>query len=270
MTSKKKKTDISLVVSTYNWPSALRLCLMSILEQTVLPLEVIIADDGSGPETAALIEAFQDQFPLPLIHVWQEDSGFQLARIRNRAMAKAKGAYIVQIDGDLILHKSFLRDHLQFRQEKSFVSGSRVMLSKELSEQLLAEQNIKVSLFSKGVSNFFNGVRVPFVARRMERYRNRDIMYVRGCNMAFWKKDIITVNGYNESFVGWGREDNDIAVRLSNAGIKKRAIKHAGIVFHIFHTIKSRADLEENDILLKKAIDEGLIRSPKGLDQYSS
>lgn len=268
MTSKKKKTDISLVVSTYNWPSALRLCLMSILEQTMMPREVIIADDGSGVETAALIREFQNKFPVPLVHVWQEDNGFQLARIRNKAMAKAKGEYVVQIDGDLILHKSFIRDHFKFRKEKSFVTGSRVMLSKELSKRLLVNQTIKVSLFSKGVSNFFNGVRMPFVATRMERYRNRDLMYVRGCNMAFWKKDIIAVNGYNESFVGWGREDNDIAVRLNNAGLKKRALKHAGIVFHIFHTIKSRADLEENDILLKQTIDDGIILSPKGLDQY--
>ncbi|WP_114793227.1 glycosyltransferase family 2 protein [Niabella yanshanensis] len=268
MTSKKKKIDISLVVSTYNWPSALRLCLMSILEQTMMPREVIIADDGSELETTVLLEEFKNKFPIPLVHVWQKDNGFQLARIRNKAMAKAKGEYIVQIDGDLILHKSFVRDHFKFRKEKSFVTGSRVMLSKELSERLLANQIIKVSLFSKGVSNFFNGVRMPFIARRMERYRNRDVMYVRGCNMAFWKRDIFAVNGYNESFVGWGREDNDIAVRLNNAGLKKRAMKHAGIVFHIFHTIKSRADLEENDILLKQAIENGIILSPKGLDQY--
>lgn len=241
---------------------------MSIAAQSILPEEVIIADDGSGSETEALIKEFQNDFPVPLRHVWQADEGFQLARIRNKAIAKASGTYIVQIDGDLILHKSFIKDHFKFKKEGCFVTGSRVMLSKELSGQLLEKQSIKVSVLTKGVSNVFNGIRMPSLAKRMMRYRNRDVMYVRGCNMAFWKKDIIAVNGYNESFIGWGREDNDIAVRLVNAGTAKRTLKHAGIVFHIYHPIKSRDDLEDNDKLLKEAIDSGVVYAQNGLSQH--
>lgn len=268
MTYREDKTGISLIVSTYNWPEALKLCLMSIAAQSVWPEEVIIADDGSGTETEALIKEFQSNFPVPLIHVWQADDGFQLARIRNKAIAKARGTYIVQVDGDLILHKNFIQDHFKFKKEGSFVTGSRAMLSKELSAKLLAKQSIKVSALTKGVSNVFNGIRILSLAKRMEHYRNSDVMYVRGCNMAFWKKDIIAVNGYNESFIGWGREDNDIAVRLVNTGIEKRTLKHAGIVFHIYHPIKSRADLEDNDQLLKKAIESGVVYAQNGLSQH--
>lgn len=268
MVSRKYKTGISLIVSTYNWPEALKLCLISIEAQEVLPEEVIIADDGSGNATAVLIKEFQEKFPIPLIHVWQPDNGFQLARIRNKAIAKATGEYIVQVDGDLILHKRFIKDHYKFKKNNSFVTGSRVMLSKELSEKLIAKQSTKVSVLKKGTSNILNGIRIPSLARRLEKYKNRNLMYVRGCNMAFWIKDIKAVNGYNESFIGWGREDNDIAVRLVNAGVEKRTLKHAGVVFHIYHSIKSRSDLEENDRLLKEAIDNKIIYVQNGLSQH--
>ncbi|WP_409966384.1 Chondroitin synthase [Mycovorax composti] len=268
MATAANQANISLIVSTYNWPEALRLCLMSIRAQSMLPKEVIIADDGSGKATEQLIDEFRKDFPIPLIHVWQEDKGFQLARIRNKAFAKASGDYIVQIDGDLILHKRFIKDHFDFKRENCFVTGSRVIMSPELSERLLKKKDIKVSVLSKGITNVFNGLRIPFLSRLMHGYRQNDIMYVRGCNMAFWKKDLITVNGYDESFVGWGREDNDIAVRLNNAGVQKRTMKYAGVVFHIYHPMKSHADLEKNDYLLRKAVEEGTILSSLGISQY--
>src|SRR5687768_10761216 len=93
----------SLIISTYNWPEALNLCLMSIKSQTLLPDEIIIADDGSSGETKVLIENFQRSFEVPILHVWQPDQGFQLSRIRNKAIARATKEYIIQIDGDLIL-----------------------------------------------------------------------------------------------------------------------------------------------------------------------
>lgn len=62
---------ISLVVTTYNWPAALELVLISIRRSDVFPTEVIIADDGSKKETAELIKRYQTDFPVPLYHCWQ-------------------------------------------------------------------------------------------------------------------------------------------------------------------------------------------------------
>ena len=96
----------SLIISTYNWPEALRLCLLSVLGQSVLPDEVIIADDGSTGQTADVVEAMRPLFPVKLIHVWQEDNGFQLSKIRNKAIAMSSCDYIIQVDGDLIFSVS--------------------------------------------------------------------------------------------------------------------------------------------------------------------
>jgi glycosyltransferase involved in cell wall biosynthesis len=143
---------VSLIVSTYNWPEALNLCLISIGKQTLLPDEVIIADDGSTDKTLKLIEKHKRNFPIPIIHVWQPDDGFQLSKIRNKAIAASSQKYIVQIDGDLILEKHFIQDHVAFRKENTFVSGSRVIMNSDLSKKLIMLQKTNVPLTSKGVT----------------------------------------------------------------------------------------------------------------------
>src|SRR5690606_6115352 len=115
----------SLVISTYNWPEALSLCLKSILKQTVMPVEIIIADDGSDNRTKSVIEEFQHKSALIVKHIWHEDAGFRLAQIRNKAIHHAQTDYIIQIDGDIILNKSFIEDHLYVREHGCFLRGTR-------------------------------------------------------------------------------------------------------------------------------------------------
>ena len=111
---------VSLIVTTYNWPAALDVTLASVALQTRMPSEVIVADDGSGPETENVVRGWTVRMPCPVHHVWQEDTGFRLARSRNRAIAHATGEYIVLIDGDMVLHPKFVTDRLAGRPEQSF------------------------------------------------------------------------------------------------------------------------------------------------------
>ncbi|EJW97477.1 lipooligosaccharide biosynthesis glycosyltransferase, partial [gut metagenome] len=194
----KKNFSISLIVSTYNWPQALNLCLQSILAQSILPDEIVIADDGSKSDTLSLINETKKTSAVPILHVWHEDKGFRLTVIRNKAIAQCSKDYIIQIDGDVILHKDFIKDHIRFAQKGSFVTGSRVIIEKELAERLLSTQSYQVSIFTKGTHSILNGIRLPFLSPLQEKYRHDDILYVRGCNMAFWREDLIKVNGYNE------------------------------------------------------------------------
>ncbi|RYZ99436.1 MAG: glycosyltransferase [Sphingobacteriaceae bacterium] len=259
----------SLNISTYNWPGALRLCLLSIKAQKVLPDEVVIADDGSTEETKLLIEEFQQDFPVPIKHIWHADEGFQLAKIRNRAIAASSFEYIIQIDGDLILHPKFIADHIAFSKKGAFVTGSRVILDKAYSERLLNEDSVDISLSEKGIRNRSNGYRVGFLRNYMAaRYRKNDVFYMRGCNMAFWRDDLVKVNGYNEAFSGWGREDNEIAVRLLNTGIKKLILKFGAIVYHLYHRERSDGNLAVNNDILNTAITNNWQVAKKGLDQY--
>src|ERR1044071_4104303 len=85
--------DISVIVSTYNRPDALGACLRSLARQTDKNFEIVVADDGSGPATLDVIKAWAAESGVPVGHVWQQDRGFRLAEIRNRAIAASRGAY---------------------------------------------------------------------------------------------------------------------------------------------------------------------------------
>ena len=222
-------TSVALIIATYNWPQALEQTLRSVVHQTILPNEVLIADDGSDERTANLIQKFKDAHPtLNIVHVWHEDNGFRLAAIRNKAIRMAQSDYIIQIDGDIILDQNFIADHLSIKAIGYFVTGSRLLLGKKITDELLDSEKINfASLRWKG-KNFFNTLRIPFFTRLLQntyKTKGKHLDYVKGCNMAFWKSDLYLVNGYDESFIGWGREDSDICIRLINAGVKKKFIK---------------------------------------------
>jgi glycosyltransferase involved in cell wall biosynthesis len=265
-------TDCSLLVATYNWPQALRVCLESVKRQSVLPKEVIIADDGSKEDTRLLIETVKKDFPVPIVHIWQPDEGFQLAKIRNKAFAAAKYGYIVQIDGDLILHPHFIDDHLSLAKPHHFVTGSRAILDEQTTRRILRDQHFtNLNAFTGKSSNFFNGVRIGFLRRflaRSYKVSGKNKYYVKGCNMAFWKKDLLNVNGYNEAFTGWGREDSELAIRLINAGVKKQFIKTGGVCYHLHHKEASRKLELRNIELMDSAIINKTVRAERGLNQY--
>lgn len=265
------KINSSLMVSTYNWPQALFLCLESISKQSSLPGEIIIADDGSTDETEIIIKEWQKKNAIPIKHIWQEDEGFQLAKIRNKAIAACSGNYIIQIDGDLILHPDFIKDHLYLSKKNYFVTGSRVLLSPDTSEALFKNNSIDINKYEVKSKNFFNGLRIVALQKFIScKYKSsaKNKFYVKGCNMAFWKSDLIKVNGYNEAFIGWGREDSELAIRLINVGIKKQFLKFGGICYHQFHKEASREMEPHNVQLMRDTEKQKITWAQKGLQQY--
>ena len=236
----------SLIISTYNRSDALELCVKSVLRQSLLPDEIIIADDGSKEDTRELIHQLAASSEVPIIHVWHEDLGFRLASIRNKAIAKASKEYIIQIDGDIVLHKDFVKDHVRFAKKGSFVTGSRVLIREGLTQ---------------------NGVHLPWLSPLLQHYRQWDISYSRGCNMAFWKEDLLKVNGYNEAITGWGSEDHELVCRLINNGVRKRTIKFAGIVFHLHHELHGTDNLSNNRRILNETKVRKLTWCDKGIIQ---
>jgi glycosyltransferase involved in cell wall biosynthesis len=261
----------SLIIATYNWPQALHLCLESVLRQTILPDEIIIADDGSGEGTRRLIEAFTLKSPVPVLHVWQPDEGFQLARIRNKAIARAAHPYIIQIDGDLILHSHFVEDHLHLQEPNYFVTGSRVLMNEATTASLLAHQSVEVYNHYKGGKNFLNQFRNValrnFLSKRYK-INGRNRFYIKGCNMAFWRTDLLQINGYNEAFTGWGLEDSELAIRLINAGLRKKFLKMGGITYHLHHAPVSREGAGRNRLLMEAALSDKKITVPAGVSQH--
>jgi predicted glycosyltransferase involved in capsule biosynthesis len=142
------------------------------------------------------------------------------------------------------------------------------MINKKLSDEIMQLQKINIPVFTKGVTNKINGIHIPFLTNLFQNYNHKKIYNLRGCNMAFWKKDLLSVNGYNEEFTGWGREDSELVARLFNLGITKRTIKFGGIVFHLNHPENSRNHLNENESVLKNTLAQKKIFCDKGINQF--
>lgn len=262
---------ISLLISTYNWEEALELCLYSALIQTVKPCEILIADDGSRDKTRNLIEKIQEKTPIPIIHVWHEDKGFRLSTIRNKAIKQAKGDYIIQIDGDIILSKFFISDHVELAKKGFFVCGSRVLLGKRYSTRILRGLEEHPTYFKQNIASILNAFRSRILRRFLsDRYANHRMNSIRGCNMAFWREDAFRVNGYNEELEMWGQEDVEFAYRLLYAGVQKRQLKMGGVQFHLFHRQSSKENLALHNQILQHVIENkitwcnnGIVKSTK-------
>lgn len=263
----KKLPSCSLVTPTYNWPEALELLLLSVLNQTVFPNEVIIADDGSREETAQLIKKFQAIFPIPLIHVWHEDSGNQKPKIMNKAIAKAKYDYIIEIDGDIIMNKHFINDHLSFSEKGHYLFGSRVNIQEKLLPKLFTKKIIDFNLFSKGIKKRGRTIRIPFLMNFAKSVAKRS-RKLRGCNMSFWKTDFIKINGFNEGLVGWGIDDSEMIQRLHNIGINGKRLKYSGIAYHIYHKEQSKSHIEINNEIERQTTENKLTFIEKGINKY--
>jgi len=259
--------QISLIITTYNRPDALLLVLRSVERQSLVPNEVIIADDGSNEKTQELIDNFTTHSSVNIIYSFQKDKGFRAAKSRNKAISKSTSDYIVLIDGDMILHRNFIFDHKKNAQNGYFIQGGRALLSQKKSDEVLGGSDLAFNILSKGLNNRKNALHSNLLSKLFSRKKN----YFRGlktCNVSFYKKDCISVNGFNNNFEGWGREDSEFFVRLMNKGVKRKTLRFNAIQYHLWHEVVSRKSLLKNDQLLQKAIDENLDWCEMGIQHF--
>lgn len=262
--------QISLIITTYNQPQALILTLKSVENQSIKPNEIIIADDGSSVGTKNAIQDYKSNSDLRIIHSWQKDIGFRAAKSRNRAISLANFEYIVLIDGDMILHDKFIEDHIKHSKAGYFVQGSRVLISQAKTQEILLSKKIKISFKSRGIQNRKNAIHSSFFSfiSSLIRINRKNINSIRSCNMGFYRKDCIEINGFNNSFEGWGREDSEFAVRLLNNGINKKTVRFSLIQYHLWHNESSRESLDRNTLMLEEAILKRSIWCDDGINRF--
>ncbi|ECP7275632.1 glycosyltransferase [Campylobacter jejuni] len=256
---KQKPKTCALIITTYNQKERLKLVLDSVKNLSFLPNEVLIADDGSKEDTAKLIKEYQKDFPCILKHIWQEDKGFRAATSRNKAVNASNSEYIILIDGDMILDKNFIADHLKFASFKTILQGSRIILNENESKELLSKNNFNLAFNKK----CFKNQRNIFLAKCVYKFSKltkkffKKSQLVKGsktCNMSFYKSDFESIEGFNEKFIGWGREDSEFVARfLFNNGVLKR-LKFNALAYHIYHKENSKNMLEINHQIYLKTI----------------
>jgi glycosyltransferase involved in cell wall biosynthesis len=263
---------ISIIVTTYDRADALDAVLRSLSRQTDRDFEVVIADDGSGPDTAALIQAWKARLGVPLKQVWHEHRDFRAGEIRNRGIRSSAGRYCIFLDGDCIVRPDFVARHRALAEPGWFVSGNRVLLTERLTSKVLAEQlepeqwsaaDWIGQRFSGGLNRLAPVLNLPLgPLRRMNAGQWEG---VRSCNLAIWRADLDRVDGFDAIFSGWGKEDSDLVIRLLNAGIRRKDGRYATGVLHLWHPAADRTRLPENERLLAQVIKSKRVRAERGM-----
>lgn len=263
---------ISVIVTTYNREDALEAVLSALSRQSDREFEVVVADDGSRPATAALIERWKGRLGVPLSHVWQADRGFRAAEIRNRALLAARGDYCVFLDGDCIARTDFVATHRRLAERGWFVTGNRVLLSRELTAAVLREAvlpqtwNLAQWINRRaqgGVNRLAAVLRLPLGPLR--KLRPGQWQGARSCNLAVWRSDLERVDGFDASFRGWGREDSDLLIRLLHSGVRRKDGRFATGVIHLWHDEEDRSQLDANDARLDAVQRSDRVRAQAGM-----
>ncbi len=265
----------AVIVTTYNRPDALAAVLAGYRDQTDPDFELLVADDGSTDETRRLIESHTTRVPFKLRHVWQEDRGFRPGAARNRAVAQTQADYLIFVDGDCVPARNFVQRHCALAEHGFFLSGNRVLLSAAFTRRVLAEEmrvhqwhaaRCLLAWVQRDVNRMLPLLSLPDTTLRKR--APRQWQGVKTCNLSLWREDFMRVNGFDESYSGWGLEDSDLAIRLIHAGIRHKSARFATPVFHLWHRENDRSRLAENQKLLDAIIASARIEARVGLNQY--
>jgi GT2 family glycosyltransferase len=269
----------SIILATYQWPEALALVLSALLTQTEKSFEVQLADDGSDSRTKDLVAAYQKRAFYPIHHFWQENKGFRKSRILNEAIRAAQGGTLIFLDGDCVPHKDFVAQHMALQSPGHYVCGRRVDLSREFSAALspsAIEQGalngtpagllrLWLDSLRKGGSKPFHRaymVRHPFFRRL---FGMEEVVDLKGCNFSVQREAMLRINGFDEAYEGYGREDTDVELRLQNLGLRIRSAKNLCLQFHLWH--EPRGFTPANEGLLAEVKASGRVKALRGLEE---
>jgi glycosyltransferase involved in cell wall biosynthesis len=263
---------ISVVLTTYKREDALGAVLRGLARQSDRSFEIIVADDGSGPATRELVERGAAGLDVPLKHVWQEDRGFRAGEARNRAVLASRGSYCIFLDGDCIPRPDFIAVHRRLAEPGWFVTGNRILMSRDYTERVLAEgREVElldlqdwVALRRQGNINRLAPM-LPLPLGPLRKLRARAWRGARSCNLAVWRSDLDLVDGFDAVYSGWGLEDSDLLIRLLRAGVRRKDGNFASGVLHLWHPENDRSSLPENQRRLDAIDRADRVRAITGL-----
>jgi glycosyltransferase involved in cell wall biosynthesis len=263
----KSRPTLALVINTFNQPDYLARLLAAVARQTQPPDEILLADDGSDEKTRAVFSTWAGAQRRRTAHLWQSHEGFRRSHILNQAIAAARSDYLVFLDGDTVPHPVFIADHREAAQRGFFVQGHRALVGEKAAAWFGKNDfpaDRRRAVFQNQISGLKNSFRWPVAVKQILSH----LRGIRGCNLAIWRDDLARVNGYNENFTSWGREDSELAARLLNACLRRLDLRGRALCFHLWHPPASRANLVANDGLLEKTVREKIARCEHGLDRH--
>lgn len=263
---------VSILLATYEMPHHLEMVLTALAEQSFSEFEILLCDDGSGSETRAVVEKFREN--LNITHLWQENRGFRKCRLLNDGLRRSAGELCVFLDADCIPHRDFIRDHWETKAAGTYGAGRRVELSKKISSSLTLK-DIEAGLFNRPsarilwdqvtgeTENWNRTIRWgnhPALRKLLKLDRVTDL---KGCNFSAYREDLFAINGFDEAYEGYGREDTDVEIRMNHLGLRIRSLKGIALQFHVWH--ERRGFTPVNEGLLEAAKNSRKIRCERGI-----
>ncbi len=269
--------QIAVIVTTYQWPDALSASLDSLAAQDDSGFEVIVAEDGEDPRNEAVVRHWQARFGPRLRHVRHEDRGFRAGTIRNAAVAATRADYVIFLDGDCLVRPDFVRRHRALAEEGYFVPGNRVLVSESFTPRAITlSPSIAgyawwrlLGLRLLGRLNRFLPL-LPLALGTLRKRHPRRWQKAMTCNLAVWRRDLLTVDGFDERYEGWGYEDSDLVIRLIHAGVRRKEGRFAVPVLHLWHRQNPRDQANENlRRLMARVDDPTFVKAERGLSQHA-
>lgn len=242
--------EIAVVLTTYERPGHLARSLRSLALQTGVAdqFEVIVADDGSQDNTAAIVQEFARTVNFPVQWITHPHDGFRVSLCRNDGVRSSRAPYFLFTDSDCIFPPDHLLKHLQARRPGIVRAGECIRLEREASER------IDLAAIDSGAYRSLGSLKEW---RRLKSKRIKDSYYfwinhackpkLPGYNIAISRDDLEAVNGFDESFVGWGCEDDDIAFRLRRAGRRIASALGYTHAYHLWHPTDPSRPAKWND-----------------------
>jgi glycosyltransferase involved in cell wall biosynthesis len=270
---------LSVIISTYNRPDFLEKVLHGYAVQERPADEIVIADDGSAPDTAALIERLRTSLGLPLVHVWHEDAGFRKSLAMNRAIVASTGDYLLVTDGDCVPRRDLLAVHARLASPGRFVAGGYLKLPAALSARLTLD-DVRSGRIADVRWLRAHGWRPGRRALRLTTSPLRGALYdaltptraeFQGNNASAWRDALFEVNGF-EGDMGYGGLDKALGRRLQNAGVRGIQARHRAVCLHLHHDrpYQNPETLRANRRVLKRIRAEGEVRARFGLAEVAS
>ncbi|WP_130736141.1 glycosyltransferase family 2 protein [Flavobacterium sp. J27] len=268
---------LSVIITTYNSEEWLKKVLVGYANQTEKDFEIVIADDGSTSKTKVLLSQFEPSFLYPIIHVWQEDKGFQKCKILNKAIVKSHSEYLLFTDGDCIPREDFVATHLKYKEKGYFLSGGYFKLPMSTSNSIST-----IDIVSKKCFHPFwlakNNVKKNFKLSKLVRFKPFTLFMnwitttkktFNGHNTSCFKSDLIAINGFNED-MKYGGLDREVGERLFNYGVLAKQIRYSAICLHLDHERGYLNKEEWNKNLKIRAYNQKhhVIQTKNGLNQY--
>lgn len=270
---------VSIIIAVYKDIESLNLIIEALKTQTYKNFEVIVAEDNDSQEMKEYIASIEG---LEVKHTFQEDDGVRKSRSQNNGILASSGEYLIFLDGDIIPYSTFVAGHVTLAKEGVVLAGRRINLNDKLSKKFrdgtLKPYTLEKYYFLLGFKLMFDrnarfeqGIYVnpdSFIYKKFMSNRKRNTSLI-GCNFSCFKKDMVAINGFDESYGASSLPDDmDLDWRFRAYGLELKSCKNVANTFHLYHKKQNNPTSKEQWVKFNKNKEEKKYICDQGLAQH--